>query len=70
MSKEQKRRSAIFVGSKLLCPPCGVTLNPQFDKEAEDGPDFGWCWDCPVCGEWFTVGGEPAIWGTSVPERD
>ena len=60
-----KRKAAIFKGNDLLCPADGARLSPQWDKEDQEA-----CWDCPKCGEWFCVDGEPAIWGTSVAEKE
>lgn len=58
------RKPAIIKGNDMLCGNCKVKLLPQVDTQDDDE----WCWSCPKCDEWFTVGGDPAFHGTSVPE--
>lgn len=50
-----------FTEEGSFCP-CGAELVAQWDT-TDDEP----CWECPDCGAWYTVGGDPAFDGTSVP---
>lgn len=63
-----KRKPAIFKGHNLYCPDCGKVLLVQFDTQADE--EESTCWSCGECALWFTVGGEPAIHGTGVPESE
>ena len=42
--------------------PCGGEMIAQWDT-VDDEP----CWECQDCGAWYTVGGDLAYDGTSVP---